>query len=99
MVKAGKVAESAMDYSLNNTVRNMLWLPTTRRAKYIAKQTVDTFFVRIGDVMSAALVFAGTGLLGWGVRTFAVCNLFLILSWIWLARLIVRRPVKAHAAA
>src|SRR5439155_21254719 len=63
IVKFGKIAESATDYSLNNTVRNMLWLPTTRRAKYIAKQTVDTFFVRMGDVVSAVLVFSGVQLL------------------------------------
>jgi AAA family ATP:ADP antiporter len=97
IVTAGKVAESATDYSLNNTVRNMLWLPTTRRAKYIAKQTVDTFFVRMGDVVSAVLVFSGVQLLGRGVRTFALCNVFLTLSWIWLARLIVRESAKAHA--
>ena len=61
VVRIGKTAESAVDYSLNNTVRNMLWLPTSRRAKYLAKQATDTFFVRMGDIMSAAIVFTGTG--------------------------------------
>jgi ATP:ADP antiporter, AAA family len=96
IVTAGKVAVSAVDYSLNNTVRNMLWLPTARRAKYLAKQTVDTFFVRMGDVVSVVLVVSAVGLLGLDLRTFAICNLFLILSWIWLARLIVREPVNAE---
>src|SRR5690606_9267424 len=30
VIKLGKTAENATDYSLNNTLRNMLWLPTTR---------------------------------------------------------------------
>jgi AAA family ATP:ADP antiporter len=96
VVKVGKVAESATDYSLNNTLRNMLWLPTTRQAKYVAKQTVDTFFVRMGDVASAVLVFSGVGLLGFGIRAFALFNLILTLTWIWLARLIVRQPARAQ---
>ena len=58
----GKIAENSTDYSVNNTVRNMLWLPTTRAMKYKAKQAIDTFFVRMGDVSSALLVFLGAGL-------------------------------------
>ena len=46
LVRVTKAAENATDYSLNNTLRNMLWLPTTRRMKYVAKQAVDTLFVR-----------------------------------------------------
>ena len=35
----------------------MLFLPTTREEKYKAKQAIDTFFVRAGDVLSAVTVF------------------------------------------
>ena len=31
-----------------NTVRQMLFLPTTREEKYKAKQVIDSFVVRIG---------------------------------------------------
>jgi AAA family ATP:ADP antiporter len=41
-VRWAKTAENATDYSLNNTVRNMLFLPTTREQKYKAKQVVDS---------------------------------------------------------
>ena len=57
-VLAAKVAENATDYSLNNTVRNMLFLPCTYEEKFSAKQAIDSFFVRMGDVLSAALVFS-----------------------------------------
>ena len=57
---AAKVVENSTDYSLNNTVRNMLFLPCTYEQKFAAKQAIDSFFVRMGDVLSAALVFVGT---------------------------------------
>ena len=52
-VLAAKVAENSTDYSLNNTVRNMLFLPCTYEQKFSAKQAIDSFFVRMGDVLSA----------------------------------------------
>jgi hypothetical protein len=55
-----KTIENATDYSAMNTARQMLWLPTERREKYAAKQAADTFVVRVGDVLAAGLVLAGT---------------------------------------
>jgi len=75
VVRMGKVVENATDYSVNNTLRQMLWLPTTTAMKYQAKQAVDTFFVRMGDVGSAVMVAVLAGALGLGLRTFAVANL------------------------
>jgi AAA family ATP:ADP antiporter len=85
VLRIGKTVENAMDYSLTNTVRQMLWLPTSREMKYKAKQAVDTFFVRLGDVSSAVLVYVGAGLLSWSVRVFALCNVLLGLAWLFLA--------------
>ncbi len=93
-VRVGKTAESAFDYSLNNTVRNMLWLPTSRRAKYLAKQATDTFFVRTGDVISAVIVFFGVHALGLSVRGFALVNAMLVGGWLLLARAIVTERAK-----
>ena len=44
IVRWVKTAENATDYSLQNTVRQVLFLPTTREQKYKAKQAIDTFF-------------------------------------------------------
>jgi hypothetical protein len=43
-----KVADDSLDYSLGNTTKQALWLPTSREAKYKAKQAVDSFFMRAG---------------------------------------------------
>jgi len=93
----GKVAENATDYSLNNTLRHMLWLPTTREMKYKAKQAVDTFFVRMGDVASGAWVAIGVSALGLGIRAFALANVLLVAIWFWLAWAIVKRYAEASA--
>jgi hypothetical protein len=34
----GKVSEKSLDYSLNNTARHALFLPTSREAKYKARR-------------------------------------------------------------
>jgi AAA family ATP:ADP antiporter len=91
VIRSVKIAENSIDYSLQNTTRNALYLPTSREAMYKAKQANDTFFVRFGDLLSAGLVFAGTTWLGFATRTFAYVNVGLVLVWIVLAIAIGRR--------
>lgn len=90
IVRIGKIAENSIDYSVNNTVRNMLWLPTTAEMKYRAKQAIDTFFVRMGDVGSAVLVLVLASGFGVGARGFAFVNLAVVAVWIPVALLILR---------
>jgi AAA family ATP:ADP antiporter len=90
VVRSVKIAENANDYSLQNTVRNVLFLPTSREQKYKAKQVIDSFFVRSGDVLSALLVFVGTSQLRFGTSQFAKVNLVLALCWLVLAVLVGR---------
>lgn len=84
IVRWVKVAENATDYSLQNTVRNVLFLPLSRDKKYKAKQVIDSFFVRSGDVLSALLVYVGTTTLALGTAGFARVNLALALVWVGL---------------
>jgi AAA family ATP:ADP antiporter len=84
-VFSAKVAENSTDYSLNNTVRNMLFLPCTTEQKYGAKQAIDSFFVRLGDVGAAAVVFAGTNWLELSPTGFALVNAGFVLVWLTLA--------------
>jgi AAA family ATP:ADP antiporter len=84
-VRTAKIAENSLDYSLNNTTRQSLFLPTSREAKYKAKQAIDTFFVRLGDVGSAGLVFVGTTWLALTPSKFALVNAGFVLIWIALA--------------
>ncbi len=81
-VRWAKVVENSVDYSLMNTVRHMLFLPTTREQKYKAKQVIDSFAARAGDVVSAGIVYLGTAVLTLSVAQFAWINVALVLVWI-----------------
>jgi ATP:ADP antiporter, AAA family len=91
VLRTAKIGENATDYSFNNTVRNMLWLPTTKAMKYQAKQAVDTFFVRMGDVSSALMVFVVVDLMAIkDVRIFAATNLLVVVGVILVARALLK---------
>ncbi len=81
VVEAVKTADNSLDYSLGNTAKQALWLPTSREAKYKAKQAVDSFFMRAGDVLAAGLVFVGE-LLAFTVPAFAAVNVGLATIWL-----------------
>jgi AAA family ATP:ADP antiporter len=80
-----KVADNGVDYSLMNTTRQALFLPVDRETKYEGKMTIDTFFVRFGDLIQAGAIFVGMHLLGWQPHDFLALNLVLCLLWIGLA--------------
>ncbi len=94
-----KTAENAADYSIQNTVRQTLFLPTTREQKYKAKQAIDTFFVRCGDLLSAGIVFLGTSVLAFETQQFALVNSALVLVWILIALAIGRENAKLTGEA
>ena len=77
-----KTLENSTDYSINGTTRHALFLPTSREAKYKAKQAIDAFFWRAGDLLQAGVVFVGVELLAWTTRGFALFNLVLVVVWI-----------------
>jgi len=97
LARVGKTLENASDYSINNTARNMLWLPTTRQMKYTAKQAIDSFFIRLGDVVSALFVFVLADQLGFGVRVFAGANTVLSVLTIVVAIATLREMPKIRA--
>jgi ATP:ADP antiporter, AAA family len=86
-----KTAENATDYSIMNTARQLLWLPTSRDEKYKAKQAIDTFFVRSGDLLSAAIVFVGTSVMRLSIARFALVNVAIVVLWIGLALVVLNR--------
>ena len=76
-----KIADNSINYSLGNTAMQALWLPTSRETKYKAKQAVDSFCMRAGDVVSAGVVYAGelTALPAGG---FAAVNVVFASGWL-----------------
>jgi ATP:ADP antiporter, AAA family len=91
-------AESTLDYSLSNTTRQALWLVTSPEAKYKAKQVIDTFVMRAGDSVSAALVWIGART-AMSARDFLAINVLLTLVWLALALLLGRMYAQRSAAS
>jgi AAA family ATP:ADP antiporter len=85
-----KTADNAVDYSLGNTTKQALWLPTTRQEKYKAKQAVDSFCVRAGDVIQAGIVYTGE-LASFSISAFAALNLVMTAAWLAVATGLSRR--------
>jgi AAA family ATP:ADP antiporter len=85
LIRIAKIVENSTDYSLQNTVRQALFLPTDRSVKYKAKATIDTFFVRVGDTLSAVLVGVGIHQLEFGRRELAFVTMGLVALWILIA--------------
>jgi len=85
LVRVAKIAENSTEYSLDTTVRETLFLPTDREAKYHAKTAIDTFAVRAGDTVSAAVIWLGVRQLGVHGRALAVVNVLLVILWVAVA--------------
>ncbi len=104
VVRLMKTLENASDYSIQMTTRHALFLPTSREAKYKAKQAIDSFFWRAGDLLQAGVVFVGARL-GFGMRDYALLNLLFVGVWLVIVAGIARdyrerikaRPARAVA--
>lgn len=54
-----RVSENSIGYSLQNTLRQILFLPTSKQVKYEARSVIETFFWRVGDVLQGIVVYLG----------------------------------------
>jgi ATP:ADP antiporter, AAA family len=98
LVSTIKIADNSLDYSLGNTTKQALWLPTSREAKYKAKQAIDSFFVRAGDVLQAGVVWVGAAA-SFGVPAFAAVNVVLTMGWLFVVNRLNKERAKMDAAA
>jgi AAA family ATP:ADP antiporter len=64
----------------------------------IQNTAIDSFFWRAGDVLSAALVFVGISVLGFGTAGFARANLVLTGIWLLLAFAVGREYTRRSRA-
>ncbi len=93
LIRMVKVGENSIDYSLQNTARQSLYLVTSRLEKYVGKTTVDTLFVRLGDVLSACVVAGGTAIAA-STQAFAALNVVLVSGWVVLVLQVGREHAR-----
>jgi hypothetical protein len=76
---------NALLLTLNNTAKNMFFLPCWWQEKHSADQIIDSFFVRTGDGRSAVLIFPDTAYLHLAARSFGIANVIRVIGWLVLA--------------
>lgn len=92
-IRIAKILENSTDYSVQNTARQALFLPTSREAKYKAKTAIDSFFWRTGDALSGLLVFIGARL-AFTTQRFAIANILFVIVWLVICLGITREHWK-----
>lgn len=101
LITAAKVAENSINYSLDNTARQSLFLITPPETKYKVKTAVDSLLWRGGDVLAAGVIGLGQ-LLAFGTRHFIVFNIGLTVVWLGIVcavgRIHKRRRERIEAA-
>ena len=90
VVRVMKIAENATNYSIDNTARQVIWLPTTAEMKYKTKPAIDSLFVRLGDGMAALTVFVAMKLFDLSTQGLCLVNVALVACWLPAAIAIVR---------
>ena len=95
VARAAMVLENSVYYSLENTTRHALFLPVSRQEKYIGKHTIDTFFFRLGDVLSGTFVYLASIVIGLGLVGFVIINIVLAFALLLMSAAIGRE----HRAA
>ena len=72
-----RIIENSMGYSLQNTLRQILFLPTSKQAKYEGRSVIETFFWRLGDVFQGVSVYIGFNVIKLDWSYFIMLNIVL----------------------
>jgi AAA family ATP:ADP antiporter len=99
ILRAVKVVENAVDYSVMNTARQALFLPLPTAAKYEAKVAIDAFCWRLGDLLQAAIIFVGLNWLEFEYEHFALVNVGLAIGWLIAAAALARHYCERASVA
>ena len=87
------VTDNSLNYSIQQSAREALYVPTTREEKYQAKAIIDMFVQRLAKVLSVGISLGLTLALGdrLGVRWLAIPTAAALALWLVSARFAGRR--------
>ncbi len=90
------VADNALNYSINQSAREALYIPTSKDAKYKAKAFIDMFIQRLAKVVSVALNLVFSVAFVSGVRWLSLVVIVMLIAWVGLVRYVGRGFRKAE---
>ena len=85
MVALGKGTEGALRYSLDQSTRELLFLPVPTDVKYKVKPLIDLAVYRGGTGVGGILLLIFVNQLGLSVRWISLVTLVAVGAWIWHA--------------
>jgi AAA family ATP:ADP antiporter len=91
VVRVVKVLENSVDYSLVNTLRQVLYLDHAAAVQRQGRAIIDALCYRLGDLLHAGLVAIGVNTLGFSSTDFAWLNIVFAGFWVLLAVELRRR--------
>jgi len=92
------VSDNAFNYSINQSAREALYVPTSKNAKYKAKAFIDMFVQRLAKVASVALNLGFSIAIVSGVRWLSIVTLVMVIAWLFLVRYVSRGFRRAERA-
>ena len=86
-------ADNGFSYSINQSAKETLYVPTTREEKYKAKAFIDMFIQRFAKAIAVLLSLGVTILFSEysSVRWLSVAVLLAVITWVFLIRFVGRR--------
>ncbi len=86
-------ADNGFSYSINQSAKETLYVPTTREEKYKAKAFIDMFIQRFAKAIAVLLSLGVTILFSEysSVRWLSVAVLLAVIAWIFLIRFVGKR--------
>lgn len=85
-------SDNSLNYSINQSAREALYVPTTRDEKYKAKAFIDMFVQRFAKVIAVVLNLSVVAYVSLeNVRWLAIVTMFTLVLWISIVRFVGRR--------
>ena len=80
-----KLADGSLRYSLDNSTREIIYLPITMDIKYKVKPFIDMFVQRFSRGIGGLIILVSTSLFALSISHVAVLSLVVIAAWIVVA--------------
>ncbi|MBI5919186.1 MAG: hypothetical protein HY849_07435 [Nitrosomonadales bacterium] len=76
----------AFAYSIQQTAKELLYVPIARKEKYEAKAFIDTFLLRLGKGLAVLMVYMGSlWMIGTTTNGFSVLLIVCMIAWVGLS--------------
>ncbi|MCR4396586.1 MAG: MFS transporter [Candidatus Saccharicenans sp.] len=89
-----KGTDKSLSYSLNQSVRELLYIPVPPEIKYRAKVFIDMFVSKFAKGLSSIILLVGFTLLHFNLQQISLVVIAFILGWIFLNLSITREYVN-----